>query len=170
MKFIIGISAALCLGPAIALAEPPDSSTPAPVTPAPADANSTTTPAAATVPVAPSATAPQTEDMRPVAEPASTRDAPAAAAPSATARKLDEAQVEKELRAQGYLPQMRNGEKIFCRRESVRGSRLPGPLVCMSAEQAETMARETQRDTERMQQRSGSCLSGGGRSGTMCGG
>jgi len=108
--------------------------------------------------------------MRPVAEPASTRDAPAAAAPSATARKLDEAQVEKELRAQGYLPQMRNGEKIFCRRESVRGSRLPGPLVCMSADQAETMARETQRDTERMQQRSGSCLSGGGRSGTMCGG
>lgn len=55
-------------------------------------------------------------------------------------------------------PQMRNGDRIFCRREVPLGSHLPTVLNCVSAEEAERIAQAARGDTEHSQRRMTSCL------------
>ena len=77
------------------------------------DSASPATSAATGVPAPPAASAP-------VASPPA---APKAAAPELSA-------AEQRLLSQGYKPQMRNGEKIYCRREAQLGSRIPDVQHC----------------------------------------
>jgi hypothetical protein len=70
----------------------------------------------------------------------------------------DERMQEKLLRAQGYKPSMRNGEKVFCRREIPLGSRLPTTLKCVTVAEAETMAKEGKETTEHLQRTMVACL------------
>jgi hypothetical protein len=170
MKFVLGVTLLLCLGTGPGLADPPSGPASVAETSAPVNSAAPATPATTSNP---SSAAPVEETPSAVPGSQTSRDAPSAPAtpaPSAqsTARNTDEAQVEKQLRAQGYSVQMRNGEKVFCRRNPVLGSRLPGPLSCLTAEEAETIARSVRDDTERQQQRRGNCLMGS--KGTMCGG
>ena len=117
-------------GLALAAADPPatpDTSTPAP--------------AAAPVP-APAATAaaPATS-----ATPAAASSAPATpAAPAVDPR-------EQRLVSQGYRPQMRNGEKIFCKREPVMGSRTQFDMHCGTVEQLTSETQSSREVTERSQ-------------------
>ena len=50
---------------------------------------------------------------------------------------------EKRLISQGYKPEMRNGEKVFCRREQTLGSRLGEAKHCATAEQLKVSHQET---------------------------
>jgi hypothetical protein len=54
-------------------------------------------------------------------------------------------QAAKHFLAEGYKMQMRNGQKVFCRREEQLGSRLGGAVNCNTAEelsQIETQAQD----------------------------
>ena len=130
MRFAVRVLAFLGAGAvSLALADP---STAAP----------DTTPAPAT---APAATAP-------------TPGAQASPAPSATATSATTAPAkpaidpeEKRLIAMGYKPEMRNGAKVFCRREQTLGSRLGEAKHCASAEQLKISQQETQDVIEKIQ-------------------
>jgi hypothetical protein len=69
--------------------------------------------------------------QQPAAAPSSS--APAAAPATAAATPPAKPAVdpdEKRLIAMGYRPEMRNGERVFCRREEVLGSRLSVKKLC----------------------------------------
>jgi RNase H-fold protein (predicted Holliday junction resolvase) len=125
MRFAGAVLACLGVGAVSgALGDPPAS----PPATAPATATSATATATATAPV----TAPQT------------------AATASTKPTLSPD--EKALLAMGYKMRMRNGEKVFCRRVEILGSRLEGKLTCgtvqdlkASAEQARESVEESQR-------------------------
>lgn len=56
--------------------------------------------------------------------------------------------------AEGYRMEMRNGQKIYCRKEELLGSRVSGKKVCGTA--GELMTREDQsRDAAKRAQRTG---------------
>jgi hypothetical protein len=57
----------------------------------------------------------------------------AAASKPASSDAGDDA-TDKRLRSQGYKPEVRNGTKIYCRKETEMGSRFP-TKVCATAEQ-----------------------------------
>ncbi len=82
-----------------------------------------------------------------------TDTAPAAAtAPAATKPAEPEIdQVEKHFVAEGYRPEMRNGVKLFCRRETALGSHLPGPKVCGTAQQLNALEADAKDATEHVQ-------------------
>jgi hypothetical protein len=70
--------------------------------------------------------------------------------------------LEKRMRARGYMTRMENGEKIFCRREQVLGTRLGGALHCMHEDEARANDDLLQGDEERRrQQMQGSCVQSG---------
>jgi len=50
---------------------------------------------------------------------------------------------EKRLISQGYKPEMRDGQKVFCRREQTLGSRLGEARHCATAEQLKVSHQET---------------------------
>ena len=70
----------------------------------------------------------------------------------------DEPMALKLLRAEGYKPAMRNGEKVYCRREVPLGSRLPTTLKCVTVAEAELMAKEGRETTEHIQRNTAGCL------------
>jgi hypothetical protein len=116
MRFVVGVLA--CIGAGIltvAVADPPPPEQPAHA------ASSTSTSA----PAAPALSAPQSD-----------RVAPAVAKPAIDPE-------EKHLIALGYKPEMRNGEKVFCRREQTLGSRLGEAKHCATAEQLKVSQQET---------------------------
>jgi hypothetical protein len=116
MRFVVGVLA--CIGAGIltvAVADPPPPEQPAHA------ASSTSTSA----PAAPAPSAPQSD-----------RVAPAVAKPAIDPE-------EKHLIALGYKPEMRNGEKVFCRREQTLGSRLGEAKHCATAEQLKVSQQET---------------------------
>jgi hypothetical protein len=121
MRLVLAVLAVITvgsLGTAVAdeTSAPPESQAPAT---APA-------PAAAAAPAAPAAPA---------------AAAPAAAAPAATAKADAGTDAkEKHLLAEGYKTEMHNGDKVFCRKEEILGSRLGGHKVCGSA--VDLIARE----------------------------
>jgi hypothetical protein len=100
-------------------------------------------------------------DEQPV--PAASQAAPAAAATAATpasssastqsastakpAASADDAASEeatdKRLRSQGYRPEMRNGTKIYCRKEAAIGSRFESK-VCATPEQIAQATKDSQ--------------------------
>jgi len=54
----------------------------------------------------------------------------------------------------GYRPQMHNGQKLFCKREDVMGSRIGGQMRCGTVDQlaAETrLSREATENAQRTQ-------------------
>ena len=83
--------------------------------------------------------------------------AAATTAPAGVNRADSSEQKEKHLLAEGYKSEMRNGDKVFCRKEEVLGSRLGGQKVCGNADNLvarEQMDKENAERTER-QGRSG---------------
>ncbi|HZC86531.1 MAG TPA: hypothetical protein VE266_06010 [Steroidobacteraceae bacterium] len=89
------------------------------------DSASPATSAATGVPAPPAASAP-------VASPPA---APKAAAPTLSA-------AEQRLLSQGYKPQMRNGAKIYCRREPALGSRISAGQHCGTVSQLTTATQD----------------------------
>ncbi len=98
------------------------------------------------------------------------RTSPGAATPAATttdsaqvakppASSSDDSKREALLLDQGYKPAMRNGEKVFCKREIPMGSRLPTALHCLTVAEAELIAKEGRETTERIQRNTVGCLS-----------
>lgn len=76
--------------------------------------------------------------------------APAAAsAGAASAAAVSPA--EKALLASGYKPQMRNGELVYCRRDTAIGSRLVAQMTCGTVRELEAAGLETRRDMTRLQ-------------------
>ncbi len=89
---------------------------------------------------------------------ATTPGAQASPAPSATATSAATAPAkpaidpeEKRLIAEGYRPEMHNGEKVFCRREQTLGSRLGEAKHCATAEQLKVSQQETHDVIEKIQ-------------------
>ena len=131
MRLIVGALACMAVGGiSLALADPA-ATTPAATTPA-ATTPAATTPAATT----PAATTPA---------PTTPQAAPAAAAAAAVDAE------EKHLMAQGYRMEMRHGEKVFCHREEVLGSRLEGQKVCATAEQLKLREQQSKELVEKAQ-------------------
>ena len=58
---------------------------------------------------------------------------------------------EKRLIAQGYRPEMRNGEKVFCRRDEELGSRLSGVKHCGTVAELKTAQATNREEVERAQ-------------------
>ena len=96
-----------------------------------ADPSATET--ATTATAAPAAQASVTTPAQPAA--ASTPATPAAPKVAAPAASTSAAEEEREhhFLSEGYRLEMRNGDKVFCRREEVLGSRLGAQKVCASA-------------------------------------
>ena len=81
---------------------------------------------------------------------------PPAAAPSSSSAATKPAApeidpVERHFAMEGYRPEMHNGVKVFCRRETALGSHLPGPKVCGTAEQLNAVEGESKEATEHLQ-------------------
>jgi hypothetical protein len=83
----------------------------------------------------------------------STTTAPAAPATAATTPPAKPAidPEEKRLIALGYKPEMRNGEKVFCRRELALGSRIAEVKHCATAAQVKSSRQETHDVMEKVQ-------------------
>jgi hypothetical protein len=89
-------------------------------------------PAATGTPV-PGTTAAQVPAAPPASNATPATPAAAAAAPAAKQDVKADAN-EKHLLAEGYKSEMRNGDKVFCRKEELLGSRLGGKKVCDTAD------------------------------------
>lgn len=108
----------------------------APAAPAPAaTAPAPATPAAA----APAATTPAG---------AVTPSAPAARTPGA-----DENQFERHLLAEGYVVRMKDGERLFCKRDVSLGTRLMSAFQCATKEAIQARETQDKREAEDAQQR-----------------
>ena len=59
--------------------------------------------------------------------------------------------LEKHFLAEGYKLEMRNGEKVFCRREERLGTRLGGQKVCDTAQRLQFTEQEAKATIERGQ-------------------
>jgi hypothetical protein len=134
----------------VALADPPSTSGAAPE-------SQSTTAESSTGQSNPAQAAPAQPAATVAASPPETRAAaPATPAPSASGESLQ----KKQLRAQGYLPRMINGEKLYCRPEIPTGSRLANKLNCQTAAEADVTARDARSITEHLQKSPGCILSG----------
>jgi len=101
-------------------------------------------------PPAQTSSADQTAQTSPAAAPSAA--APASTASSAqtasasksvvSAEAIDDA-TDKRLRSQGYKPEVRNGTKIYCRKETEMGSRFP-TKVCGTPEQLSAANKDSQ--------------------------
>jgi hypothetical protein len=119
-------------------------------------------PAAAATPTTEAPSSVQSSAASPTTPvPSAAPTAPVAAAADAEAR------LEKRLLGQGYRAYMQNGEKVFCRRAEVMGSRLGGRLICMTVVEARAYENEAQNDVEHLQQLVKPCLPSGGK-GAVC--
>jgi outer membrane receptor protein involved in Fe transport len=119
MRIAAGLLASLAAGAVtIALADPPTEATPA-------------APAAQAAPAA-----------------AATAAAPAAAAvPAAPATPAAKPEIDKDTRhflAEGYKPEMRGGEQVYCRKETALGSRLAPVKNCGTIEQLKVNEQRSQ--------------------------
>jgi hypothetical protein len=117
-------------------------------------------PAAATAETQSPAAGPAADTPTPAADAPVTQPPPreAPTPPTQSAGVPSEAQAEKNLRAQGYMPTMRNGERVFCRREIPVGSHLASHLNCLTAEEALILTRDAQNNTMHHQHNSSACM------------
>ena len=113
---------------------------PEPATPSAAPA------AVVTDSAAPAASAATKAPPPPAASPAA---ASQPAAPKATTPALSAD--EQRLLSQGYKPQMRNGEKVYCRRETELGSRLGSVQRCGTVTQLKTATQNGRDYTDQVQ-------------------
>jgi hypothetical protein len=133
MRFAVGVLLCLNAGAvSLALADPSPSA-PAPETAAPAAAAPAAAPAAGPATSARAATP------------------PAAARPEAPAKPAVDPE-ENRLISQGYKPEMRNGQKVFCRREASLGSRFETKM-CATAEQLKSVSQNGKDIVEDAQRR-----------------
>jgi hypothetical protein len=132
-RFVHRSSVALLalLGSCVALADPPQSSSAPEAT-------------AASAPAAPAPASAQSPA-------ASTAASPAATAAANSAAEDTEA---KRLLADGYKPEMRNGTKVWCRREGELGSRLGHQKHCGTAEELKMTVHDNQEMVEHVQKTS----------------
>lgn len=154
MRCVAGLLAIACAGGlSLALADPP-----------------ATTPVAPIASTRPTQIAPATPAIPATTDtPAGTRaETPSAALASSTAAS-NEVQIEKQLRAQGYSPQMHNGERVFCRREVPLGSHLATVLNCVTASEAERIAKNSRGDIEKVQRKMNPCIANGNGRSANCG-
>jgi hypothetical protein len=80
----------------------------------------------------------------------------------------DELRLEKRMHGKGYVTRIQSGEKFFCRREQVLGTRLGGSLRCMTAAEARVNEQRQQQDEELLRQRvMQSCLRSGSQGGKV---
>ena len=97
-----------------------------------------------------------------LADPAANAPAPTpaatpttAAAPAAAAAAKPEVDpFEKHLMAEGYRPEMQNGDKVYCRKETPLGSRLGGVKSCGTAEQLKLREDQTKQGVDQAQRAS----------------
>jgi hypothetical protein len=137
MRFVIGALACMTVGgTSLALADPSTT------------ASAPSPPSVPSAPSAPAAAAPTPAPATPAA-PATPQAAPAAA------KTPEVDQVDKHFLSEGYRMEMHNGEKVFCRREDVLGSRLGAQKVCSTAQQLTATERQAKASVDRsmMQQR-----------------
>jgi len=126
MRIAVGLLA--CLGAAA-------------LTSALADPSTETAPAATAAPASPAAATP----------------APAADSAAATQVITAKAELDRDTAhfvAEGYKPEMRNGTKVWCRREGELGSRLGGQKVCGTPQELNVVVRENQELVKKIQQTS----------------
>jgi hypothetical protein len=140
MRFDIVALAVLGLGslaPAVAADAPPTTEPERAATPAAAvDASASPAPSTATKV---SATTPSAAS-------------PAASPPAATQAAAPElSPAESHLIDLGYKPQMRNGEKVYCRREAPMGSRISSGQHCGTVAELATTTQEGRQGLERSQ-------------------
>jgi len=62
---------------------------------------------------------------------------------------------EKALLGQGYKPRMKNGEKLYCRREEELGTRLGGVEHCGTVAQLKAEQAELRENVQKAQRTSG---------------
>jgi hypothetical protein len=138
--------------------------------PPPAPAASTTDASASVqTPAAPATPAKDASASMQAPAPTAPSTTTAATAPAAKpATDSDDAQLERSLHAKGYTMRMQNGEKVYCRREDVIGSRLGGALHCMTLDEARVNEERARLDAERMQRVVAPCIATGTR-GVNCG-
>jgi hypothetical protein len=134
MRFVVGVLACIGVGGlSLVLADPPVT-LPGPASaPAPA--------ASPTVPASPVAAAPAEAPAPPTTT--------AAAAARAPGPAIDAE--EKRLLAAGYKVELRHGEKVYCRREEILGSRLGAVKNCGTAAELRTTVQETRDRIEQVQ-------------------
>jgi hypothetical protein len=128
MRVNVLSGALACLGAGVlslALADPP-------ATPAAAPAS------------APTAASPAT-----AATAATTAATPAPAAKAAAAPEMG--QIERHFRAEGYSVRMKDGDKLYCKREDVLGTRLSGSVKCYTAEALKAREDADQQSAENAQ-------------------
>jgi len=124
MRAMIGVLAAMAIGLAsLSLADPP------------ALAPATGTPPAAAAPAAATSAAAASQTG-----PANTVSAELTVDPR-----------EKQLIAAGYKAEMRNGEKVYCRREQVLGSRLGAARHCGTVDQLAAVTQGSRDQTQQAQ-------------------
>ena len=142
MRLLCAILA--CLGAASltpCFADPPASAAAAASQPA-----TSATQAAATPASAPAEAAPATSQSAAAA----TKTASSPAAAATAAQTLDAE--EKQLRDEGYVAEMHNGTKLWCRREEEIGSRLGSrQKVCGTVEELSLRQREAQQQFRQQQ-------------------
>lgn len=90
---------------------------------------------------------------RPAVAPAA--PAAVAVAPAAPAAPTPADDTDRRLRAQGYTVQVKNDQKVYCRREEKLGSRVSGRTVCATAEQIKSAADDAAASAEYLQRMSG---------------
>ena len=132
MRIAVGLL--LCLGAGSmtsALADPPTKPSPAA---APAQAE-----AAAPCKCAPTAASAPSSPDAPAAQAAENKDAAAQAAAAKAAIDKD----TQHFLAQGYKPEMRSGEQVYCRKDTAIGSRLTPVKNCGTIEQLKLAEQKT---------------------------
>jgi hypothetical protein len=139
MRLIVSVLACVAVGGlSAALADPSAPNSPATPT-TPAAAATSAVPAAA----APAAATPAAADTT-GGTPAHSANATATPAPAIDPR-------EKHLLSQGYKPQMVKGERVFCKREAVMGSRTETVSHCGTVDQLASETRLSREATENSQ-------------------
>jgi hypothetical protein len=83
-----------------------------------------------------------------MATPASAAETASAAAPSQA--NIDSTQLERRMHARGYTTRVENGEKVFCRREQMLGSRLGGAMRCLHEDEARANLIQTEEEQLRL--------------------
>jgi len=152
----------------VAFAEPPAATSPGPEsTPADAAPDVTQTRAAPAAPV-PAGTAPAP------ATPAATTPAPSVTpgTPAARTPAADENQFERHLLAEGYVIRLKDGDRLFCKRDVALGTRLMSAYQCATKEALRAREVQDQREAADAQQRARTgfgqvCTGPGGRQ-TSC--
>ena len=88
--------------------------------------------------------------------PAASSSTATATAPAQATAEAAKAAVDRDVQhftQEGFRPEMRHGQELYCRRETALGSRLTPLKTCGTIEELKAMERRTKNDVEQAQQR-----------------